>query len=278
MLSHQALCISGKRVRGQRAQRHGTLSKFLGIEWLASAYFSGRTRDVITPSQREHALRSSVQSARNGHFHWRRNSRAWGMLDPRRPPPGASIPVLIITRKRHLRDRTSAQDPETSQASPARSDKAETYILMGWCKRPRGHLFDSENDPRVPSAMVRLHLAPVSPGVLPDFSPNPSAHTCRPLSYAHCREILQRRHTDKATSVSSLREATSTPQHLRLVKAAAETRYTRQGRQRDLCAMQGQQRARRVSWTHRSALQRNPLRRCIQHQVRGTRPLPSASV
>ena len=81
-----------------RAQRHGTLGKFLGIEWLASAYFSGRTRDVNTPSQREHALRSSVQSARNGHFHWRRNSRAWGMLDPRRPPPGASVPDLIITR------------------------------------------------------------------------------------------------------------------------------------------------------------------------------------
>ena len=45
------------------------------------------------------------------------------------------------------------QDHETSRTSLARSDKAETCVLTGRCKRPRGHLFDSGGDNRVPRAM-----------------------------------------------------------------------------------------------------------------------------
>ena len=55
--------------------------------------------------------------------HWRQNSQAWGMLDPRRPPPDASIPVLVITRARSRASQPGHRPKPVKPPGPPERDQ-----------------------------------------------------------------------------------------------------------------------------------------------------------
>ena len=100
----------------------------------------------------------------------------------------------VQTRLKHVYSRAGVSGPAVTSSTP-------------------------EMIPRVPSAISRHHLAHLCPKIMSNLPPKSWAHACRPLIARTLPSGLAATPIEEALSFSSHREAASTPQNARLVKA-----------------------------------------------------------